>query len=141
MHKVPKKVIRYFPLKKRLQRYYTSPMIAPHMQWHAEGHTKEGLLRHPADSPTWKDLDCKFTEIGVDSPNIRLGLATDGFNPFGNMSVSHSTRPVVLIPCNLLPWLCMKQHSFILSLLVPGPTQPGNNIDVYFEPLVDDLLC
>ena len=27
----------------------------------------------------------------------------------------------------------------MLTLLIPGPKQPGNDIDVYLEPLVDDL--
>lgn len=140
VHKVPQKVLRYFPLKKRLQRLFMSEKTASDMRWHAEGRTKDGLLRHPADSPAWKNLDQQCPIFGAESRNIRLALATDGFNPFGNMSVSHSTWPVVLIPYNPPPWLCMKQHNFILSLLIPGPTQPGNDMDVYFEPLVDELL-
>lgn len=117
-----------------------SEKTASDMRWHAEGRTKDGLLRHPAGSPAWKNLDQQCLIFGAESRNIRLALATDGFNPFGNMSVSHSTWPVVLIPYNPPPWLCMKQHNFILSLLIPGPTQPGNDMDVYFEPLVDELL-
>jgi hypothetical protein len=27
----------------------------------------------------------------------------------------------------------------MLSGLIPGPHQPGNDIDTYFRPLVDDL--
>ena len=27
----------------------------------------------------------------------------------------------------------------MLSLLIPGPQQPGNSIDVYLEPLIEDL--
>jgi len=27
----------------------------------------------------------------------------------------------------------------MLTLLIPGPQQPGNSIDVYLEPLIDDL--
>jgi len=33
----------------------------------------------------------------------------------------------------------MKSPNFLLSLLIPGPTSPGNKIDVYLQPLVDDL--
>jgi hypothetical protein len=28
----------------------------------------------------------------------------------------------------------------MLSVLIPGPKQPGNDIDVYLEPLVQDVL-
>lgn len=33
----------------------------------------------------------------------------------------------------------MKQPYMILSLLIPGPTAPGNDIDVYMAPLIDEL--
>ena len=33
----------------------------------------------------------------------------------------------------------MKQSNILLSLLIPGPKGPGMNIDVYFQPLIDDL--
>lgn len=33
----------------------------------------------------------------------------------------------------------MKQPNFILSLLIPGREAPGSDMDVYFEPLVDDM--
>ncbi|KAL6522455.1 hypothetical protein OROMI_031610 [Orobanche minor] len=33
----------------------------------------------------------------------------------------------------------MKRKHMMLTLLISGPTQPGNNIDVYLQPLIDDL--
>ena len=62
------------------------------------------------------------------------GLATDGFNPYGNLSTSQSIWPVVLIPYNLPPWMCMKQSSFFLSMIILGKRAPGNDIDVYLQP-------
>uniref|UniRef100_A0A453ADZ7 Uncharacterized protein n=1 Tax=Aegilops tauschii subsp. strangulata TaxID=200361 RepID=A0A453ADZ7_AEGTS len=70
---------------------------------------------------------------------MRLLVGSDGFNPFRTMKLSYSVWPVVVIPLNLPPWLCMKQHNFILSLLIPGPRSPGRDIDVFLEPLIDDL--
>ena len=78
-------------------------------------------------------------QFALEPCNVRLGLATDGFNPFGNMNNSYSMWPVILIPYNLPPWLVMKEPFFMLSLLIPGPHQPGNEIDVYMRPLVDEL--
>lgn len=109
-------------------------------RWHSEGHTKDGLLRHPANSTAWKDFDFRFPEFGSECRNIRLALATDGFSPFRTLSVSHSSWPVILIPYNVPPWECMKQSNFILSILIPGPSSPGNNIDVYLQLTIDDLL-
>jgi hypothetical protein len=39
---------------------------------------------------------------------------------------------------NLPPWLCNKQKYIMLSDLIPGPQQPGNDITTYFRPLVED---
>lgn len=33
----------------------------------------------------------------------------------------------------------MKDPFLFMTLLIPGPNQPGTNIDVYFRPLVDEL--
>jgi hypothetical protein len=141
VHRVPAKVIRHFPLKKRLQRLFMSCKTTNYMRWHSEGHTKDGLLWHPADSPAWKNFDAMhFDEFGSEVRNVRLGLATDGFNPFGSMNVSYGTWPIILIPYNVPPWVCMKQSNFILSVLVPGKKSPGKDIDVYMQLTIDNLL-
>jgi hypothetical protein len=55
------------------------------------------------------------------------------------MNCAYSVWPVIAIPINLPPWVCMKQPNFILTLLIPGPKSPGRDIDVFLEPLIDDL--
>ncbi|XP_075640179.1 uncharacterized protein LOC142611913 [Castanea sativa] len=35
--------------------------------------------------------------------------------------------------------MCMKKSYFMLSLLISGPTSLGNDIDVYLQPLVEEL--
>ncbi|XP_071940025.1 uncharacterized protein [Coffea arabica] len=137
--KISQKVLWHFPLKARLQRLFMSSKIASQMRWHEEKRTKDGCMRHPANSPAWQTFDHLHPEFAKDCRNVRLGLASDGFNPFNNMSSTHSTWPVVLIPYNLPPWMCMKQPYFMLSLLIPEPSFPGNNIDVYLQPLVKEL--
>ena len=52
---------------------------------------------------------------------------------------NYSMWPVILIPYNLPPWLVMKEPYFMLSLLILSPYQPGNEIDIYLKPLVDEL--
>ncbi|XP_042969124.1 uncharacterized protein LOC122301817 [Carya illinoinensis] len=39
----------------------------------------------------------------------------------------------------LAPWACMKEPYTMLSLLIPGPKSPGNDIDVFLHPLLDKL--
>ncbi|KAH7851731.1 hypothetical protein Vadar_015845 [Vaccinium darrowii] len=120
-------------------RLFMSSKTASFMKWHDEGRTKDGCMHHPADSPAWQTFDFQHKEFATDPCNVRLGLASDGFNPFGTMSVAHSTWLVILMPYNLPPWMCMKQPYFMLSLLIPGRSAPGNNMDVYLQPLIDEL--
>ena len=138
-NKIPAKVLRYFPLKPRLQRLFLSSKTAEDMRWHATDTNNDGMLRHPRDSEAWKKFDLTHTWFSSDPRNVRLALASDGFNPFGVMSTNNSIWPVVLIPYNTPPWVCMKQTSFIMSMIIPGKEAPGNNIDVYLQPLIKDL--
>ncbi|XP_075633708.1 uncharacterized protein LOC142606210 [Castanea sativa] len=113
------KILRWFPLKSKLQRLFLSPDLASSMKWHVNGRTDD--------------------EFSFDPRNVRLGLTADGFNPFGILSTTHSTWPVMLVPYNLSPWLCMKWSSLILSLVIPSPKSLGIAIDVYLQPLVEEL--
>ena len=47
--------------------------------------------------------------------------------------------PIILIHYNLPPQLVMNEPYFMLSLLIPGPYQPRNEINIYLKPLVDKL--
>jgi len=136
----PAKVLWYLPIIPRFKRLFSIKKYAKNLRWHADGRKKDQLLKHPADSPEWKTIDNLHKSFGNEDRNLRLGLCTDGMNPFGTLSSKHSTWPVLLVIYNLPPWLCMKRKHIMLSLLIPGPRQPGNDIDVYLAPLVDDLL-
>ncbi|KAL3839069.1 hypothetical protein ACJIZ3_023660 [Penstemon smallii] len=118
--KIPHKILRYFPLKPR--------KIG-----------SDDTMVHSADSVAWKDFDKQYPWFGQDPRNIRLGFATDGFNPFCNMNNSYSIWPVILAVYNLPPWQCMKKLYLMLSLLIPGPRSPGKDIDVYLRPLIEEL--
>jgi hypothetical protein len=109
------------------------------MKWHAKGRTKDGILRHSSDGETWNSFNLLHLEFSADSRNVWLALTSDEFNPFENISTSHSTWPVMLVPYNLPPWMCMKQMSFILFLAIPGPNSPSMDLDVYLQPLTDEL--
>jgi len=140
VYNVPKKVLRYFSIKKCLQRLFLSSKTASLTRWHDEGRKKDGLLRHPADSPLWEDFDEKHPTFAADSRNIRLAFATDGFNPFRTMNNSYSIWPGICIPYNFPPSMCMKQSNFILSFLIPGKDSPCGNFDLFCQPIVNDLL-
>ncbi|GKC52769.1 hypothetical protein Tco_1075514 [Tanacetum coccineum] len=103
--KVPKKVLCYFPIIPRLQRLYKSSHIAKEMTWHAIGKcTEPGKMQHPVDGSAWKNFDTKYPNFAKEPRNIQLGLAADGFNPFGNLSQAYSMWPVILTTYNLPLW-------------------------------------
>jgi hypothetical protein len=48
-------------------------------------------MRHPVDSRAWKHVCNLYPEFASDPRNVRLGLASDGFNPFGMLNVTYTT--------------------------------------------------
>ena len=96
-------------------------------------------MNHPCDGKAWKFFDIMKPEFSCDPRNVRLGLAADGFNPFGNMSQGYSMWPVILTAYNTPPWMCMKETSLMLTMLIPGPKSPAKDIDVFLQPLIKEL--
>ncbi|XP_006596816.1 uncharacterized protein [Glycine max] len=103
------------------------------------GRKSDGLLRHPADSSQWKQFDSLYPDFGNEPRNLRVALASNGMNLLGNLSTNHSSWPILLMIYNLPPWLCMKRKYIMLSMMITGPRQPRNDIDVYLAPLIEDL--
>ncbi|XP_071683808.1 uncharacterized protein [Lolium perenne] len=130
----------YAPIIPWLKRLFRNKEHAKLLRWYKEDRKSDGELRHPADGTQWRKIDREFKDFAADARNLRFGLSTDGMNPFGEQSSSHSTWPVTLCIYNLPPWLCMKRKFIMMPVLIQGPKQPGNDIDVYLRPLVDELL-
>ncbi|GJS09771.1 hypothetical protein Tco_0366567 [Tanacetum coccineum] len=135
----PAKLLWYLPIIPRLKKLYENPKDAKLLRWHATERKNDGKMRHVADFPQWKNIDRDFKKFGFEIRNILFGLCSDGINPFKSLSSRHSTWPVLLCIYNLPPWLCMKQKYIMMSLLIQGPKQPGNDIDVYLRPLIEDM--
>ncbi|XP_028081537.1 uncharacterized protein LOC114282940 [Camellia sinensis] len=134
------KVLRYFPIIPTFKRMFKSQERAKQLTWHSSHKSQDGKMRHPVDSLAWESIDQKWHSFASNPRNLRLGLSADGFNPFANLSSKYSCWPVMLVTYNLLSWLCMAKENIMLTLLIPGPKQPGNNIDVYLEWLVENLI-
>ncbi|XP_062104239.1 uncharacterized protein LOC133815411 [Humulus lupulus] len=138
--KIPHKKMQYFPITPRLQRLFMSRHTSFDMRWQKEERVDtEGVLRHPADAEVWKDFDRQYPDFAKESRNVRLGFATDGFNPFSDLSNLYSMWPVLLMSYNMPPWRCMKREFLMMTLLIPGRRAPGKDIDVYLQPLIDEL--
>ena len=139
--RVPMKVLRHFPLIPRLQRMFQTPVQAALQTHHWENRSLDGLQRQASDSRQWALVDSTYPDFAEEHRNVRLGLATDGVNPFSIKRSTWSTWPILLLNYNLPPWLSTKKHFIILALLIPGPQSvTGSNFDVFLEPLLEELL-
>ena len=137
---VPFKRMFYLPIIPRLQRLYASNQSASHMRWHHECRKDPNVLRHPSDGQAWKHFDDVYPDFAAESRNVRLGLCADGFTPYIQASATpYSCWPVIVTPYNLPPEMCMTKPYMFLSCLIPGPENPKEKIDVYLQPLIDDL--
>ncbi|XP_074332026.1 uncharacterized protein LOC141668881 [Apium graveolens] len=101
----PAKVMWHFPIIPRFKRMFKSPSTTELMCWHAQQRTQDGKMRHPANSPSWKNIDYRWQSFGSEPRNLRLALSADGVNPHNNgLSNRYSCWPVLLVTYNLPPW-------------------------------------
>jgi len=94
---------------------------------------------HPSDNEVWKHFNIVHPHFPAESRNVRLGLCTDGFNPFGSFAAPYSCWLVILTVYNLSSGMCMRSEFMFLSTVIAGPSSPGRNIDVCLRPLIDEL--
>nr|XP_043637839.1 uncharacterized protein LOC122608823 [Erigeron canadensis] len=137
--KIPNLVLRYFPITPRLQRMYMSKKTAKDMTWHHDHPKEDGKMVHPSDGEAWKHFDSTHPSFSSEIRNVRPGLCTDGFTPNNQSSNPYSLWPVFLTIYNLPSWMCLKDDYVNLSLVIPGRKSPGQNLDVFLQPLIDEL--
>jgi hypothetical protein len=88
-------------------------------------------MSYPSDGTAWKALDHYDPSFARDPRNVRVGLATDGFTPFNSNAAPYSCWPVITIPYNLPPSLCMKDEYVFLTLIM--------RLNMFMQPLIDEL--
>ncbi|KAL0367339.1 UNVERIFIED_CONTAM: hypothetical protein Sradi_3624000 [Sesamum radiatum] len=136
--KSPYAILRYLPLTPRVQRLYDSPAIPEHMTWHASHMTEEGSMCHPFDAKAWRHFDRTYSDF--ETGNVRLGHCIDGFAPHRQYGQTYSCWPVIITPYNLPPGMCMNSEYMFLTMVILGSSNPKRLIDVYLQPLIEELL-
>ncbi|GAU49929.1 hypothetical protein TSUD_408300 [Trifolium subterraneum] len=96
-----------------LERLFASMQTASQMTWHYYNKTNSNVMRHPCDGLAWKHFDAVHPDFAKD--------------------------PLIVTPYNLPPEMCMTKPYMFLSCIIPGPSNPTDGIDVYLQPLIDDL--
>jgi len=119
---------------------FLSSKHAKDMTWHYYNRSTSSKLVHAVDGEAWKHFDQCYPDFTNSPRNVRLGLCTDGFSPFGTRSATYSCWPVILAVYNLPPWKCMKKPFIFLNMIIPGLKSPGKNLDIFLQPLIYELL-
>ena len=74
------------------------------MTWHKNGKRyNPDRMVHASDGEAWTHFDGIHHEKAKEAHNVRVALATDGFNPYGMMAAPYTCWPVFIIPLNLPP--------------------------------------
>jgi hypothetical protein len=66
---------------------------------------------------------------------LGLALLQTGSIHFQKKNTKYSMWPVFVVPYNLPPWACMQESNFMMTLLIPGPSSPGKDFDVFWNNL------
>jgi hypothetical protein len=140
LKKIPALVMWYLLIVDQLRCLFANPEDTKLMNWHAsDRHKNDVKLRHPTDGKQWQDFNDKHRDFANEQRNVRFAQSTNGMNAFAERSSKHSTRPMILTIYNLPPWLMQKWKYILLIILISRPTQPGVDMDVFLEPLMEDM--
>jgi hypothetical protein len=140
--KVVVKQLHYIPITPRLKRLFLCEEMAQQMRWHKEGirdSEDADIMSHPADAEAWHALDHFDLEFARDLRSVRLSLSTDGFQPYSSDSTAYSCWSVFMMPYNLSPNKCLKVGFIFLALVIPGPKEPKNQMNIFLHPLMEEL--
>src|SRR4051812_45522184 len=112
------------------------------MRWHAGREVPDDgddpRMRHPVDGSQWRVLNAEYG-FHLDPRNVMLCVSSYGMNPFGNQNTNHNTWPMFVGIYKIHRWKSMKTRYIHMSILIQGPKQPGNNINLYLEILKEEL--
>jgi hypothetical protein len=90
------------------------------MDFHAKNRSRDDVLRMPADGSALNYIEEKWPIFKEEPRNVRLSLAVDGVNPFGELRSMYSVWPIFVINNNLPPWMSIKREHTMLAMIVPG---------------------
>jgi Transposase family tnp2 len=90
------------------------------MDFHAKNRSGDGVLRIPTDGSAFREIEEKYVDFKNEPRNVRLSLAADGVNPFGELRSTYSVWPIFVINNNIPPWMSIKREHIMLTMIIPG---------------------
>ena len=118
--KVLRKFIRYIPIITLFQQLFKCQSIAEFMDFHAKNRSGYGVLCMPANGSALKCIEEKWPIFKEEPHNVRISLAVDDVNPFGELRSTYSMWHVFVINNNLPPWMSMKRERTMFAIIFPG---------------------
>jgi hypothetical protein len=90
------------------------------MDYHACNRSGDGVLQMPSDGSAFREIKEKWADFKDEPRNVRLSLAVDGVNPFGDIRSIYSVWPIFVINNKILPWMSIKREHIMLTMIVLG---------------------
>ena len=90
------------------------------MDYHAHNKSEYGVLRMPADGSAFREIEEKREDFKDAPRNVRLSLAADGVNPFGEIRSIYSVWPIFVINNNIPLWMSIKREHIMLTMIILG---------------------
>jgi hypothetical protein len=96
-------------------------------------------MSHPADAKAWHALDRFDPELARDPRNVRLGLSTDGFQPYSSNCTGYSCWLVFVMSYNLPHIKSLKEGFIFLALVILGPKESKKQMNIFLHLLMEEL--
>ena len=90
------------------------------MDYDAKKRSEDCVLRMPTDGYALKNIEEKWPIFKDEPRNVRLPLASNGFNPFGELRSTYSVWLVFVINNNLPPWMTINREHTMLAMIILG---------------------
>ena len=89
------------------------------MDFHEKNRSLDDVLQIPTDGFAFRYIEEKCPIFKEEPRNVKLSLAADGVNPFGELCSTYSVWPIFSINNNLPPWMSVKREHTKLAMIVP----------------------
>ena len=90
------------------------------MDYDAHNRSRDDIIRIPVDGSGFMHIEEKWQHFKEEPRNLRLSLAADDVNPFGEMRSVYSMWPIFVINNRIPPWMSIKRKHIMLSMIIPG---------------------
>ena len=111
--KVPHKVLHYILTIPHLQWLFRCQSIAQFMDFHAKNRIQDNVLWITVDGYAFRYIKEKWPIFKEEPHNVKLSLAADGVNPFGELHSTYSVWPVLLAQGHCWVWLSLMSKEVI----------------------------